>query len=135
MWKRFLDECIHATSYTLRAVTYLRKIATDERNRGNVVCFESVPLGIRRGDKIKRTFSTFFQHLFHNLSHKTVPIYQLILDILTINRHSMDGESMFCIKKSLQPLHEVTNNFPAKHNFSNKKLSLRYWGKNKSSWK
>merc|ERR1711936_1334032 len=32
-------------------------------------------------------------------------------------------------------IHEVTNNFPAKHNFSNKKLSLRYWGKNKSSWK
>ena len=33
----------------------------------------------------KRHLLTFFgQHLFHNLSHKTVPIYQLILDILTI---------------------------------------------------
>ena len=43
-----------------------------------------------------------------------------LLIYLQRNRHSMDGKSMFCITMSLHSLYEVTNNFPAKHDFLTK---------------
>ena len=83
------------------------------------VCFKSLPMG-RRENTIKETFQLFFNIYFIIYLTRLSRSTSWFLIYLQYNRHSMDGESMFCIKKSLHSLHEVTNNFPAKHNFSNK---------------